>query len=175
LDVQGKLFKIFLHAKSTYFDAVNVSGTFSLRLNDVNERLKYFYERPLFGVGFLHYAAAGKSNIAASITQGFYLEYVDSGICTILTTMGIAGAVVFSIISIAFVKRCFHVLKTVTTPMYRGIVLGCLGYFVGGLSTIVTFSFLTYVGEIPFIAIAFMLVEKIDVLEKTKRLKAEQI
>lgn len=171
-DIEEKLYKIFLHAKSTFFDAVNQSGTFSDRIQFSLERLRYFYERPLFGIGFLHYTSASSSNMAASITQGLFIEYIDSGICTILTTMGIAGAIVFLTISIAFLKRCTQVLKMVTTPIHRGIILGCLGYFIGGLSTIITFSFFTYVNEIPFIAIAFMLVEKIASLEKNKTIES---
>ncbi len=172
-DIQEKLYKVFLHAKSTLFDAINQSGTFSDRIQFSSERLRYFYERPLFGIGFLHYTSASSSSMAASITQGLFIEYIDSEICTILTTMGIAGAIVFSAISIAFLRRCTQVLKIVTTPINRGIILGCLGYFIGGLSTIITFSFFTYVSEIPFIAIAFMLVEKIASFEKNKLLKAE--
>lgn len=147
--------------QSAYSDLMQGAGTVASRLEDSAIRIKYFLDRPWFGVGFLHYVAASES-IKAVIVKDLYIETSDSGLMTLLVTMGLVGAGVFSILTIAFLKHCVRIYRETQSPYLRGIVLGCFGYFSGGVISFITLPFFTYPYEIPFIAIAFALVEKIN-------------
>ncbi len=160
LDIMSFFVKLFERIQSAYLDLINRSGTFGYRLEASADRLKYFLDSPLFGVGFLHYSSATES-LKAAFMRGYYVETVDSGLLSLLTTMGLSGVVVILILSVAFFIRNKKAIKTTNTMFYRGISLGCIGYFVGGTLSFLTLPFFISTQEIPVIAIAFAFIEKI--------------
>jgi len=153
--------KIYEHMLSTFFDFIHGTGTFGARLKDNAEKIALFLQNPFFGVGFLHQIAAEES-VKAVIVKDLNIETVDSGILSLLTTMGTGGLLVFGILSYVFLKRCIRIMKNVDNLYYRGIICGCFGYYVGGLITFITLPFFTYIYEIPYIIITIALVEKIS-------------
>ncbi|MCD6459061.1 O-antigen ligase family protein [bacterium] len=157
--------KIFLHLYNAYQGLINKTGTYAARVHEFNEKIAYFWQKPLFGLGFLHYISASESSKAAIVTN-IFIENVDSEITTLLVTMGICGTVVFYSLSICYIIRCIKIILRTVNPFYRGILLGCLGYFVSGVVTFFSFSFLTLTEEILFIATSIALVEKINQFNK---------
>ncbi len=159
--------KVYEHMQSTFSDFINRTGTFGGRLKEYVEQINLFLQNPIFGVGFLHNIAAEES-VKAVIVKDLSVETVDSGLLSLLTTMGIGGVIVFSTLSSAFIFRCIKILRNVSDPYYRGIIFGCFSYFVGGLATFITLPFFTFLYEVPYIIIAFALVEKISQLNQKK-------
>ncbi|RJP56865.1 MAG: hypothetical protein C4541_11305 [Candidatus Auribacter fodinae] len=165
IDFLTPLTKLLARIQETYTEIVTRSGTFGYRLKDSAERIQYFIDRPVFGVGFLHYVAAGES-LKAVMVKDLYLETIDSGLITLLVTMGSVGILLFFVVSVAFIARAFKVLKQTHKPLFRGVILGIIGYFIGGICSFITLPFFTDVYEIPQIALAFAMVEKINQLNK---------
>jgi len=157
--------KLYERIYSMFFDLINQTGTFGYRMEDSAMRIKYFLDRPLLGVGFLHYLSASES-IKAVIVKDLFIETVDSGIMTLLITMGLCGLGMFLLIIFVFVKRCLKTIRMTTHPLLRGIAIGCFGYFAGGVLSFITLGFFTYVYELPYVALTFAFVEKINQLNR---------
>lgn len=155
--------KIIQQIQSAYYDLIHQTGTFGFRLEESAYRIELFLKKPFLGVGFLHHLAAGESYKAAFV-RDYLVETIDSGLITLLTTMGLGGVIVFGILSIGYIKRCINVIKNVKMPFFTGLSLGCLGYFSGGVMGFITLPFFTGVYDIPFIAIGFAIVEKVSQL-----------
>ena len=160
-NILSLLSKIKLQMLSAYFDLINQTGTFAFRLEDSAFRIELFLENRLMGIGFLHHLAAEESYKAAFV-RDFLVETIDSGLLSLLTTTGICGLIVFNILVLSFFKHCIKLLKSIQTPLFRGLILGCLGYCAGGYMGFITLPFFTTIYEIPFIAIAFAIVAKIS-------------
>ena len=157
--------KIFHHILSAYIDFVNKSGTYAARVQSFQVKLYHFWNRPFFGLGFLHHISAAESS-KASIITGLGIETTDSEITTILSTMGVCGAFVFYALSMCYIIRCIKIILRTKNIFYRGIVLGCLGYFVSGILTFFSYSFLTRTEEILFVTFSIAFVEKINQFNK---------
>ena len=160
--------KFFQHVFSAYIDFVNKSGTYAARVQAFHVKLYHFWNRPFFGLGFLHHITATESS-KASIITGLGIETTDSEITTLLSTMGVCGAFVFYTLSICYTIRCIKILLKTSDIFYRGIILGCLGYFISGVLTFFSYSFLTRTEEILFVTFSIAFVEKINQFNKRSK------
>ncbi|MCP5462725.1 MAG: O-antigen ligase family protein [bacterium] len=161
VDFLTHLTKLIQRIESTYYEIIHQTGTFGYRLEDSFQRINMFLKRPLLGVGFLHHLAALESPKAAFV-KDYLVETIDSGLITLLVTMGLGGVAVFSIVLIGFFTRSIKIIRVNNSPLLRGICLGCLGYIAGATLTFITLPCFTSLNEIPYITLAFALVEKVS-------------
>ncbi len=162
--IMVKLGNIVEHFHSAYIDFINKSGTFNSRLQTSSVKLAFFWKRPWLNLGFLHLDAARESSKAAFMA-GIRVESTDCEITTLLTTMGIVGTTVFFAFGIYMLVRCVKVFRKVDSMYFRAILLAIFGHHVAGLATFYTYGFLTLQYNIPFIALALAMIEKINQIQ----------
>lgn len=167
INVLDPLFKFFRRIHDTFTEIFTQTGTFGFRIRDNIDRIQLIARWPVFGAGFLHHLSAEES-LKAVFVRNYSLETIDSGLVTLLTTMGFAGATVFSVLSVVFISRTIKILHRTNSVLHRGILLGSIGFYVGGIISFITLPFITSTREMPQIAMLFALVEKINQFNERK-------
>ncbi|MDD2889365.1 MAG: hypothetical protein PHE49_01825 [bacterium] len=140
------------------------SGTFGARAKVFEGFLdKGVKENLLFGMGFL-YPDEGISNTLPYRT----VIYVDSGLVTLLNTMGLIGCLIYIWLNIMFVWRSFYIFHRLHTPVYKGFLISFLAGLLVGWVTIFTYPGLTNYTDIVLTAMYLGLNEvmyKVDVID----------
>ncbi|MFA5032823.1 MAG: hypothetical protein WC614_07375 [bacterium] len=150
--------------RSGFTEMQTRSGTFGARAKVFEGFLdKGVKENLLFGMGFL-YPDEGLTNTLPYRT----VIYVDSGLVTLLNTMGIVGCLFYIGLNILFIWRAFYIFHRLHTPVYKGFLISFLAGLIVGWVTIFTYPGLTNYSDIVLTALYLGLNEvmyKVDFID----------